>query len=403
MDKLKIAVYLDLEYQPNIGGIYSYTSRLTEMIDSFEFDEKIEVIFISKRRLESNLFKKRVLYIPELEFLVKQWTLKRKLLHKIFSFKILSNFNIHSKIQKEVERVVSKDISNFLSDSNVDLVYYLARNLNPLNYAFIATHWDVGTKNMFICEQIFNNTTYEKWDYYFRIVLHQAFAIFVESEQSKKELIEIEAIYSRKMMVLPLFPGKVVELDISIEDQELMMKKWEVTKNNFYFYPAQFWALKNHYGLIMAFKMVAEKYPDIKLVLSGSDKGNLSYINSIVKREGLEGNVIFTGFVSNEEIYTFYKNAIALVFTAFLGPTNMPLLEASYLGCPVVCTDLEGHKEQLKDSALYFDTFNHTDIANKMIEVKGNGERNFQKDEYNTPSILNKHFLELYNVRKTFD
>ncbi len=403
MDKLIIGVYLDLEYQPNVGGIYSYTNRMIEMIDAFEFDEKIEVIYISKRGLEANLFKKRLLYIPETEFIDKHRTLKRKFLYKIFSFRTLKNFNIHSKIQKEIERVVSKDISNFLSDSKIDLVYYLAPNLYPLNYSFIATHWDIGYKNMFICQKIFNNKTYEKWDYYNRIVLHQAFAIFVESEQSKKELIEIEAIYKRKLMVLPLFPGKVVELDLDNKEQELILNKWGISKNNFYFYPAQFWPLKNHYGLIMAFKKVSEIYPDVKLVLSGSDKGNLSYIKSIVNREALETKVIFTSFVSNEEIYTFYKNAIALVFTAFLGPTNMPLLEASYLGCPVVCTDLEGHKEQLKDSALYFDTFNHTDIANKMIEVKGNREWNFQKDENSTPSILNKHFLELYNVRKTFD
>lgn len=403
MDKLIIAVYLDLEYQPNVGGIHSYTNRIVEMIDSFEFDKKIEVIYLSKRKLEINLFKKQILYIPETEFRITQWTTKRKLLHKIFSFKALRNFNIHSKIQTEVERIVSKKTSNFLSDNKVDLVYYLAPNLYPLNYAFIATHWDIGFKNMFICQKIFNNATYEKWDYYNRIVLHQAFAIFVESEQSKKELIEIEAIYKRKMMVLPLFPGKVVELNLDKDEQLSILNKWNVSENNFYFYPAQFWPLKNHYGLIMAFKTVSEIYPDVKLVLSGSDKGNLAYIKSIVRREDLETKVIFTGFVSNEEIFTFYKNAIALVFTAFLGPTNMPLLEASYLGCPVICTDLEGHKEQLKDSALYFDTFNHTDIADRMIEVKGKREWNFQKDENSTPSTLNKHFLELYNVRKTFD
>ena len=84
MDKLIIGVYLDLEYQPNVGGIYSYTNRMIEMIDAFEFDEKIEVIYISKRGLEANLFKKRLLYIPETEFIDKHRTLKRKFLYKIF-------------------------------------------------------------------------------------------------------------------------------------------------------------------------------------------------------------------------------------------------------------------------------------------------------------------------------
>ena len=46
-----------------------------------------------------------------------------------------------------------------------------------------------------------------------------------------------------------------------------------------------------------------------------------------------------------------------------LGPTNMPLLEAACLDCPVICSDLEGHREMLGDYALYFNPYSPEDIS----------------------------------------
>jgi glycosyltransferase involved in cell wall biosynthesis len=93
----------------------------------------------------------------------------------------------------------------------------------------------------------------------------------------------------------------------------------------------------------------------LKLVLSGSDMGNKDYILSVVRNANLENHVHVLGFISNEEVYTFYKNALTLVMPTFLGPTNMPLLEAQALGTAVICSDLEGHRELCKDSAIYAD------------------------------------------------
>jgi glycosyltransferase involved in cell wall biosynthesis len=261
----------------------------------------------------------------------------------------------------------------------------------------------MGARSMFICQKFFNDTSYIQWYNYNKITLLKAFAIFVESEQSKKDLVQFDQIYERKIRVLPLFPGKVIQVKLSDHEQNLILEKWGVEKSKFYFYPAQFWALKNHYGLIMAFKIVIKKYPEFKIVFSGADKDdNLKYIKSIVKRENLENHIIFTGFISNEEVYTFYRNTIALVMPTLLGPTNMPLMEAYHLNCPVICSDFEGHREQLGDYALYADPINHEDIASQMILIL-NKKNNIEiKPLSNTMSILNDNFKYLYNIRKIF-
>ena len=137
--------------------------------------------------------------------------------------------------------------------------------------------------------------------------------------------------------------------------------------------------------------------------MSGADKGNLTYIKEVIKQNHLENNVVFTGFVSDEAIYTFYRNAIALVMPTYLGPTNMPLLEAYYLGCPVVCSNLAGHKEQMGDKAIYFDARNAEEIAYKMIAAIEIGEaKSIGVDVTDIGKIINQHFIALYAVRKTF-
>ena len=47
MDKLKIAVFIEDDFNPTVGGGFSYYERLISKIDGFEFDEKIEINYFS--------------------------------------------------------------------------------------------------------------------------------------------------------------------------------------------------------------------------------------------------------------------------------------------------------------------------------------------------------------------
>lgn len=53
----------------------------------------------------------------------------------------------------------------------------------------------------------------------------------------------------------------------------------------------------------------------------------------------------------------------------FLGPTNMPLIEAQHLGTPVICTDFEGHREICQDAALYIDPLDSESIRSAMLTM----------------------------------
>ncbi len=60
-----------------------------------------------------------------------------------------------------------------------------------------------------------------------------------------------------------------------------------------------------------------------------------------------------------------------MIFASLMGPNNMPPIEATVLSCPIIITDIEGHKEQLGDSAMYFNGCDAADLAKKMLTLSG--------------------------------
>ena len=237
--------------------------------------------------------------------------------------------------------------------------------------------------------------------------LFQAFAVFCESETGKKEAINLYKLYSEKIYIIPLPPGRVVDLNVLAEEQNKILSDYQLEPNKFFFYPAQFWAHKNHYNLVISFKEFILSHADFKLVLTGSDQGNLKYIKSIVNDLNLSENVLFTGFVEENVIYTFYKNALCLVMPTFLGPTNMPLLEAQNLGCKIICSNLPGHREMLKENAIYIDPKN----SKSILEAMNFHFHNVSKPEpsentffnlNNSLRYLEKNIVELIPAIKTF-
>ena len=122
----------------------------------------------------------------------------------------------------------------------------------------------------------------------------------------------------------------------------------------FLFYPAQFWEHKNHKGLVEAVSFLKNSIPDLKLVLAGSPKNAYDSVVKLVQRHNLVDDVIFLGYVPDEDMPELYRRARALVMPTFYGPTNIPPLEAFALGCPVAVSGIYAMPDQVGDAVLLF-------------------------------------------------
>ncbi|MDO8499145.1 MAG: glycosyltransferase family 1 protein [bacterium] len=74
-------------------------------------------------------------------------------------------------------------------------------------------------------------------------------------------------------------------------------------------------------------------------------------------------SVVFTGFVSDDELDNLYKNASLLVMPSLYEGFGLPPLEAMRQGVPVASSNRSSLPEILRNAAIYFDPENETDMV----------------------------------------
>lgn len=376
MDKLTIGIIVDDHYLPTSGGGFSYYRTLLKAINEYDWDRELEIINIvfNANTLQQKILKKRTLLIDKSYIYSARYLYFKILYNIVYRAGKLRYKTTWLHAGAQIAKLRDANTEQLLAENRVDLVYYLKAEETSINYPFIATHWDVGHRSMYSFPEVALHGNYEVREHYYTSVLNKAFLIICESESGAKELLQFYAINAAKVKVMPIFSGDVVRQHVSEDAQAQTLQKYALETNRFFLYPAQFWAHKNHYNLLQALHLFIQEpgNESVKIVLCGSDKGNLGYIKELVKQLNIDAQVVLPGYVPDRELCVLYKNATALVMPTFLGPTNIPLLEAAELHCPVLCADLEGHREILQQGALYFNPASAVEIKDCMQTVKDN-------------------------------
>jgi len=193
--------------------------------------------------------------------------------------------------------------------------------------------------------------------------------ILVDSQIGKRHVEESYGeILNSNITVLPYLPPPYILSHKQSQDYTYIKKKYDLY-DNYLFYPAQFWMHKNHLRLIEAINLLKEKGLNVNAVFVGSVKNNYQQIIDLVNKLDLNNQIKVLNYVSNEDIIGLYKNALALIMPTFYGPTNIPTLEAIYLGIPVLCSGIYAMPEQVGDAGLFFDPKSVEDIANQIYSI----------------------------------
>ena len=387
---MKVGIWIPEGFDPSVGGGASYLDRLLREIDVYPFSKEVEICYITRLAIDYH-FQKTVIRLPHLN---RELSLQEKIICRIPS----QRNRIYAKAEER--RLNAEHIRDirFLTDNQVGFIVYptqLCREID--DYPFVAMNWDIGHWSTFAFPELCAEGEYEERCSFYTEVLPKALITCCESEAGKQELLRFTNINAEKIHVVPLFAGNCVKVEVPEKQQEEILRQYGLVKNQFFFYPAQFWAHKNHVTIIKAFAAFLSTNPGVKLVLTGSDKGNLKYIQGLISEKGLMGDVIFPGFVPQGHINTFYKNAISLVMASTFGPTNMPPLEAMELDCPIIASDLSGHREQLNDAAIYFNPLDASSLAMAMNRVYTNRSHYVeavQKQGLKTPFTIHSAMAE---------
>lgn len=214
-----------------------------------------------------------------------------------------------------------------------------------------------------------------EWEYRERALskgCQKAAFVTVGSEEVKSQVSFFYGVLADNIHVLPFpTPQKAIDIatgKLAVAETAKIREKYGL-RNDFLFYPAQFWAHKNHVNLLHALKLLRDGGRNISLVLTGSDHGNRSHVETVCRELGLQNLVHFCGFVPYEDILAFYRQARALSYLSFQGPENLPPLEAMALGCPVILSDIPGARALHGDVPFWVDPRDPRSIAEKIAFV----------------------------------
>jgi len=358
MKPFKIGIWIDKNDFPEVGGGFSYTEKLVSGINDKDFQPTIQIYFIGFNL--QPIYKKPIINLPYLESFYQ--TKKVNFFHKFFGL----------NLERNDIRKIHQDSKAILKDNEIEVIFYPNPFIVIKDFPFLFVNWDIGHKSTHAFPELSMNSEFQLRDKNYSELYNKALFICSESETGKAEISNYFNINPHRIKVLPMFPGRIIEEAVAES-----VPKFINSDQSFFLYPAQFWPHKNHYNLIIAFSHFIKKegFRNYKLVLSGSDKGNYSYIRHLIEELGLEAQIIVPGFITNEELKWLYKNTKGLIFPTFLGPTNMPLLEARALGCRVACSNLDGHKELMQENAIYFDPHQPHEICEAMVSLAQTKDR----------------------------
>ncbi len=127
---------------------------------------------------------------------------------------------------------------------------------------------------------------------------------------------------------------------------------------------------KNLANLIRAFCILKDQKRFAgKLVVAGM-KGWLSDdLSALIEELGLAQDIIFLGYISDEELRYFYNKAEAFVFPSFYEGFGFPILEAFACGAPVVTSNVSSCPEIAGNAALTVDPKSPEEIAEAISRI----------------------------------
>ena len=225
--------------------------------------------------------------------------------------------------------------------------------------------------------EVSSNGEWEAREYLFRNAARYATILLADSEVGKEDILNFYGCYGiepEQIKVLPFLPSGYL-FEAHDEDERQRIRQIYKLPEAYLFYPAQFWPHKNHRRIVEALGELKRKYDlKIPIVFCGSHTGDIrehtfAEVMSVASQMGLDQEVWYLGYIPDKHMSVLYADAVALIMPTFFGPTNIPILEAWSLNCPVLTSDIRGVREQAGQAAVLVNPSSVESIADGIYKL----------------------------------
>jgi glycosyltransferase involved in cell wall biosynthesis len=362
---MRVGLYLNYQ-NPALGGANTFESTVFQaLVESTPANDDTFVL--------CNYDKEKPPSFPDVPhfewaslYLSPQQRLKAKMGRQ---YKALSQSLRLSKTRARTPNGYEEAIENFTRSNKIDLLWFFSSYGFTMEIPYIVTVWDLEHRFSPYFPEVSHGGEWSIREKHYETFLRRAVYVVVGTQAGKAQVEAFYQVPPERIKVIP-FPTPNLTSEVSDASQKNILEKYNIPEN-YLFYPARFWGHKNHANLLIAVKLLKDKYNQkFPVVFVGSDSGNLSYIKRLVNELNLQDQVFLLGYVPRHDLKELYENAFALTFVSFFGPDNLPPLEAFSVGCPVIASDVSGAPEQLGEAALLVDPKNPEQIASAVITLQ---------------------------------
>ncbi|MCL7454180.1 MAG: glycosyltransferase family 4 protein [Anaerolineae bacterium] len=199
--------------------------------------------------------------------------------------------------------------------------------------------------------------------------------VLADSEATRRDLIRLYGIPEARIAVV--YPGRDESL-VPVHDPLLLdaVQARYGLRAPYILYLGTLHPRKNLVRLVQAFAHLQSRasetaYPlaRLQLVLAGQKGWLYEEVFAEVKRLGLEGRVVLTGYVAGEDLPALLSGAEAFAFPSLYEGFGFPVLEAMACGVPVVCSGTSSLPEVAGDAALLVDPLDVEAIGSALFRL----------------------------------
>jgi glycosyltransferase involved in cell wall biosynthesis len=233
---------------------------------------------------------------------------------------------------------------------------------------------------------------YFVWKILLRHTLKKAWQIIVPSQAVKDELTQYMPAVAHKTTVVyegaPEVANRKLQMHFPLSDW-----RYAIRDTRYILYVGSAYPHKNLERLLQAFQLLSYKLQAIsyKLILVGKQ----DYFYQRLQKEyvmhqtppipplsirGGQGELLFPGEVSDQELAVLYQNASLVVLPSLHEGFGLPALEAASYGVPVACADIPVLREVMgENSAFFFNPYDINDMARVMARAFTNEPQRQEK------------------------